>query len=409
MSNRNGAPASFDTPIANEHPPASSVAGAVDLVYAWRPMETKVVKINSVQADIEAIKHAAQVIDSGGLVAFPTETVYGIACKVGRHSLSRLDEVKGRGEGKCYSLHIAEKCDVDKYVPRIGLRAKKLVDKAWPGPLTIVFELDQEDLAKQRARLGEEIFEGLYRNGSIGVRCPASAIATALLRHTKSAVVAPSANVSGAAPAIDADGMLQELGGKIDMVLDGGPCTYRKSSTVVKVGMAGVELLREGVYSRSEIEEMGQVQFLFVCTGNSCRSPMAQGIFKKYLAEKLRCSVDRLQAMGYKVASAGTLGAAGFAASQEAIAACAAKGVDIDSHTSRALSRESIEGSDFVFVMEQMHRQRVVAICPEAEGRCVLLAEGGIGDPIGQPQEVYDRCADLIERSVKKRISELVL
>jgi len=372
-------------------------------------METKVVKINSVQADAEAIKQAAQVIDSGGLVAFPTETVYGIACKVGRDSLPRLDEVKGRGEGKYYSLHIAEKCDVDKYVPTIGLRAKKLMDKAWPGPLTIVFELDQEDLAKQRTRLGEEIFEGLYRNGSIGVRCPANAIATALLRHTKSAVVAPSANVSGAAPTIDTDGVLQGLDGKIDMVLDGGPCTYRKSSTVVKVGVAGLELLREGVYSRAEIEEMGQVQFLFVCTGNSCRSPMAQGIFKKYLAEKLGCSVDRLQAMGYKVASAGTLGAAGFAASQEAIAACAARGVDIGSHRSRALSRESIEGSDFVFAMEQIHRQRVVAICPEAERRCVLLVEGGIGDPIGQPQEVYDRCAEVIERSVKKRISELVL
>lgn len=155
---------------------------------------------------------------------------------------------------------------------------------------------------------------------------------------------------------------------------------------------------------------LSQIKFLFVCTGNTCRSPMAEGIFRKYLAEKLHSDIDNLSKIGYKVTSAGTIDTVGSPASEAAIDACAAKGIDIKAHKSEILSRELTEESDFIFVMERVHQKRVAAISPEAANKCVLLAENQeIADPIGQSQEVFDYCAELIEKAVQKRISELVI
>jgi tRNA threonylcarbamoyl adenosine modification protein (Sua5/YciO/YrdC/YwlC family) len=373
-------------------------------------MRTKVVKLDSTDIDSAKIEEAAQLIDAGGLVAFPTETVYGIGCKVETISLTKLNNLKGRAADKYYTLHIGQKSDIEKYLPTVSLRAEKLIRNGWPGPLTIVFELDSQDISKQRDKLEKEVFENLYKDNSIGIRCPDNAIATALLQAASSAVVAPSANITGQPPATDGREVLAQFSGQIDLLLDAGPCKYKKSSTVVKIGKKGLEILRQGVYSRPQLEAMSQVKFLLICTGNTCRSAMAEGMFRKYLAEKLQCSVDRLEEKGYKILSAGTMDMVGMPASPEAIATCADRGIDIKNHRSTALSRQLVEESDLIFVMAGMHRERVVALSGEAAGKCVLLAgDIEIADPIGQPREVYNSCAELIEKAVKKRIGELVI
>jgi tRNA threonylcarbamoyl adenosine modification protein (Sua5/YciO/YrdC/YwlC family) len=373
-------------------------------------IETKLIKIDNAKIDTMEIKKAAELIDAGGLVAFPTETVYGIACRVKKDSLDRLDDLKGRSPDKYYTLHIDQKDNMKKYVPTIGLRALKLVRNAWPGPLTVVFELNQTDIDEQRNNLPDDVFEGLYKNNSIGIRCPDNPVAQMLLGQANNPVVAPSANITGEAPAITAQGVLEQLSSRIELVLDAGTCKYRNCSTVVKTGKKGLEILRPGVYSQAELEILSQINFLMVCTGNTCRSPMAEGIFRKYLAEKLQSSVEHLGKMGYIITSAGTIGSAGYPASPEAVAACAAKGINIGDHRNKGLSRELIEKSDFIFTMERIHRDMVVALDHEAANRCFLLAgDKEIPDPIGQSQNFYNNCARLIEKAVKERISELVL
>lgn len=373
-------------------------------------MQTKVVKLDPNKLDITKIKEAAALIDAGGLVGFPTETVYGIACRVKTDLLIKLDKLKGRDSDKHYTLHISRTGDMQKYVPAVGIRAQKLIKYAWPGPLTIVFELDARDMEKQRNSLERGVFENLYKGNSIGIRCPDNFVASILLRQTTSPVVAPSANITGRPVAVDAEDVLAQFSGQIELLLDAGPCRYKKSSTVVEIGKKGLEILRPGVYSQRNLETMSQVQFLFVCTGNTCRSPMAEGIFRKYLAEKLGCELDHLDKMGYKIMSAGVMGTSGYPASAEAIVVCAAKGIDIKAHKSRALSKQLVEESDFIFAMCRMHQERITALGLEAADKCVLLAENNdIADPIGQPQQFYNDCAGLIEESVKKRIGELVI
>ena len=373
-------------------------------------METKVVNVDMSNIDVAEVRQAAELIDQGGLVAFPTETVYGIACRVEEESLNRLDSLKGRKPDKHYTLHIADRTDAANYLPTIGLRAKKLITNAWPGPATIVFETDPQTVGELSTVLENTALKRLYMNNSIGIRCPDHPVATLLLSSTKNAVVAPSANLTGQPPAVDGGDVLNRFSGQIETLLDAGPCKYGKSSTVVKIGKKGLTILRKGVYSQAELEEMSEVKFLFVCTGNTCRSPMAEGLFRKYLAEKLQCKVDQVRKMGYKLSSASVMEMAGLPASPESIAACAAKGVDIRVHRSNTLSRQLIETSDFIFAMTRMHCEHIASVSPEAADKSVRLAEGeDICDPIGQSQQVYDRCADLIENAVKKRVGELVL
>jgi L-threonylcarbamoyladenylate synthase len=373
-------------------------------------METKVIRIDSSNPSLADIEQAAQAIDNGKLVAFPTETVYGIACRARSDSLALLDQAKGRTADKVYTLHIASGSQLHKYVPTISLVGRKLVQNTWPGPVTIVFELLQQDIAKLQKSLGNEIVANLYKNNTIGVRCPDSPIAIALLSKTTNPVVAPSANLTGSPPATDAQQVMAQLSGKVDILLDGGPCKYKQSSTVVKISNKGLEVIRQGAYSQVELEALSQVKFLFVCTGNTCRSPMSEGLLKKYLAEKLQCKVDDLERIGYKVSSAGIMGSAGLPASPGAIAACADLDVNIKAHRNQPLTENLVEESDFIFAMEKMHCNSVIALRPDAENRCMLLAGNKeIPDPIGYQQSVYDNCAKVIEKAIKTRLNELVL
>lgn len=374
-------------------------------------MQTRVLTITDMGGQaLAAIKEAAAVVDGGGLVAFPTETVYGIACRVDGTCLERLNRIKGRPIDRRYTVHIGEKGQVQRFVPHMDLKARKLIERAWPGPLTVVFELEDSDLKRQQTAMSDEVFKSLYRDSSIGIRCPDHPAASALLRSVHCPVVAPSANPSDQPPATDARRVIEYFEGRIDLVLDAGPCRHGQSSTVVQVGPTTLRILREGVLSRQTIKDWTRIRLLFVCTGNTCRSAMAEGLCRCHLAKKLKCRVDDLEQMGYSIVSAGIADIQGMPASTGALAVCAGKGIDIRSHRSRVLSASLVKDSDLIFVMEQAHREAVLGLHPQAVDRCMLLdPDREILDPIGQPLDVFHRCAQQIQVALEKRVGELVL
>jgi len=369
-------------------------------------MKTEVVRIDRSNPDMSAISRAAKTVEAGGLVIFPTETVYGIACRGSKSAIARLDSIKRRAPQKSYSLHIARPEDVRRYVPSMRLPARKLVERKWPGPLTIVFDLSPEDMRLQAGSLPEEEM-CLYNGSSIGVRCPDDTIATALLGAARCPVVAPSANLSGEPPAVDGVQAAAQFDGQVDMVLDGGRCRYQKSSTVVRIWARGLEMLREGFYSERELREAMTVRILFVCSGNTCRSPIAEGLCRKYLAEKVGCDVDRLEGIGYKIASAGITAVPGERASAWSVEFCASEGSDISQHSSRQIADEQVRTSDFIFTMSRGQCESIKARWPEAAVKCQLLGiDEEISDPIGGSRELYEKCGRQIKAALQKRLSE---
>jgi L-threonylcarbamoyladenylate synthase len=372
-------------------------------------MKTEIVHIDRADPDLHAIARAADAVEKGGLVIFPTETVYGIACRADRAAIARLDAIKQRTPQKSYSLHIGGKEHLSRYVPRRILPVRNLIDRLWPGPLTIVFDLSPEDLESQRHLLPPEEM-CLYTGSSIGVRCPDDSIAAGLLGAAKCPVVAPSANLSGQPPAVTGAEAAAQFDGQVSVILDGGRCRYQQSSTVVRIWAKGLEMLREGFYTEEALRRAMSVNILFVCSGNTCRSPIAEGLCRKYLAEKLACDVDRLGQIGYKIISAGTGTIPGFEASPWSVEFCASEGVDISHHRSQRLQEEHLRDSDYVFVMSRQHCERIRYAWPQYADKCELLAgDSEVPDPIGGSRELYETCGQMIKAAVQKRVSEQLI
>lgn len=199
--------------------------------------KTIVLRVDPDRPDKDIIANAALVIRQGGLVAFPTETVYGLAAnRNDPKAMARLSKVKDRPDGKHYTVHIASLSFIKKMGCKIPKLALVLIKKYWPGPLTLV-------LASKNG-------------GSIGFRMPANKVALELIGKAKVPVVAPSANLSGSKPPVRASEVLKGLGGKIDMVIDAGATEVGVESTVVDISIKPFKILREGAIKTSEIERL---------------------------------------------------------------------------------------------------------------------------------------------------------
>ncbi|NLH18392.1 MAG: hypothetical protein GX455_17595 [Phycisphaerae bacterium] len=377
-------------------------------------MQTKILKLDGGSSDADKIATVAHCVAKGGLAAFPTETVYGLAAIAATGPLARLDAVKSRDPDKRYSLHIATPADLNRYIPIVNARCRRLISRGWPGPITLVFTLSDKQLAHQRLILGDSLFSCLYRDDTLGVRCPANPVATQFLASVPDPIVAPSANPSGFPAATTSAQVLQSFDGLIDYVLDaddlsGGRCRYAKNSTVLRVTQTGFDVLREGVCSRDDIEDLSLTRILFVCTGNTCRSPLAEILARKWLAKYFQCDLDAVRAFGYKISSVGVMALSDLPASIEAVEVARENGLDLSNHRSRSVDVELIRSSDWIFALGRNHRDRIVGLCPDAADRCRLLDESGdIPDPIGADLDTYRRVAERIRRAVEIRLKEIV-
>jgi protein-tyrosine-phosphatase len=181
------------------------------------------------------------------------------------------------------------------------------------------------------------------------------------------------------------------------------------SPTVIAVNGDAWEIVRPGALSAEEIRRRTAYVIVFVCTGNTCRSPLAEALCKKLLADRLGCTIEDLPARGYQVMSAGLAASAGGAAAVEAEQAARGFGADLSAHRSQPLTLELAERADYLFGMTHSHLRALTDSVGHLGIALRLLdPDRDIADPLGGDQPVYNECAQQIWRRLEALLAEIV-
>lgn len=209
-------------------------------------MQTKRVPVDPACPDPAAIREAAAILRDGGLVAFPTETVYGLgAVATNEAAVRRIFAAKGRPEGKPLIVHLSRREQVPLVARAVPAVARALMDRFFPGPLTLVLP--------RRPEVSDAVTAG---GDTVAVRMPDHPVARALIEAVGMPLAAPSANRSGARSAVSAADVLADLDGRIEMVLDAGESPLRSPSTVLDLTSDPPRVLRQGAVPADKLREV---------------------------------------------------------------------------------------------------------------------------------------------------------
>ena len=367
---------------------------------------------------------------AGQVVLMPTETVYGLAARADDPAaLDALRALKGRPEAVPLSWHLgatragAVLDDLETHGLALAPLVRRLVDAYWPGPLTLVVRVDLPS---------DHPAAGLVRDGLLGLRAPAHAFTEVVLGACAFPLVMSSANRHGEPPTTDAAAALAALGddaAHLGAAVDAGPtasAAVELSSTVLELAPGRFEVHREGLLSLADLRRTAGLSVGFACTGNTCRSPLAEGLARRTLAARLAggappagaaARTELLARFGFRVASMGLAAGPGAPASPHSVTAAARRDVDLTDHASRPADLDLLRSLDLVYTMTRAHRDALVSGLRgsgepdghELAARVHLLDPDGrdIADPFGGDAERYEAAAREIEAAVQARLAPL--
>lgn len=242
-------------------------------------METQLLHTATGDAAEQGIAIGAALLRAGKLLAFPTETVYGLGANaLDETAVRRIYEVKGRPKDNPMIVHVHAKEQAKELMQVVPPCFDELANEFWPGPLTLIVE--------RNAAIPDVVTAGLP---GVALRLPDHALARALLERTALPVAAPSANISGRPSPTDAHMVMDYLDGRIDAVLDGGPCTVGIESTVLDISMKQPVILRPGTVTREDLEDVLQTHVSE--TGVDAAVPRSPGIKYRHYAPRARMIV----------------------------------------------------------------------------------------------------------------------
>jgi protein-tyrosine phosphatase len=344
-------------------------------------------------------QRAAAELERGALIAVPTETVYGIAARADHpQAVAKLRELKSGDDTRALTWHIGSFDALERF-PRVSPMARRLMQRYWPGPLTLVLPGVARGL------------EAAAQEGWTGVRFPAHKSTAQLLAKLDFPVVVSSANRHGQPPIAEAEKVAQEFGSDLALILDGGPPRLNEASVILRVGPQHFEILREGILDLAKLRETAGLRIAFVCTGNTCRSPMAEAIARDWIAKRLEIAPERLREFGFEIASMGVTANVGVPVASYAVEALSKSRIPIEGHYARPVLPDEISRYDRVYAMTRSHLDALADILPPGRAKHFELldpAGGDVPDPIGGTREEYERCAALLQELVVHRAQDWV-
>lgn len=367
-----------------------------------------VVEIRRADDPRDVIHRACQLLAEGQLVGFPTETVYtAAALATNAEGVGRLRQLVGDQAQPAGMLAVKAADEAFDYVPDMPRVGRKLIRRCWPGPVTIGFEVSQQ--SGLLTSLPRETRTAVANDHRVQLRMPAHELLWDVLRLLPAPLVLSPEWSAGQPLSPRANEFAAQFEHQLALVIDDGPCRYGEPSTMVRLTGESWEIATQGVVAARTLSRLSSEVYMFVCTGNTCRSPMAEGLFRKLLAEKLQCSEEDLVERGFVVLSAGLAARVGSPASPEGVQLLAAEGIDIHSHESQPLTDRLLEQVDYVYTMTRGHRDSILAERPDLADRVRLLAADGgdICDPIGGTLEDYKACKSEIERHLQAIVDSI--
>ncbi len=209
-------------------------------------LQTEIVKIERIKEQKEDLQRAGEILRQGGLVAFPTETVYGLGANgLDGDACAKIYDAKGRPSDNPLILHVANRSMVDQIAAVIPPMAEKLMAAFCPGPITLIM--------KRRSIVPDRITGGL---DTVGIRMPENDVARAMIKEAGVPVAAPSANISGRPSPTTAESVARDMDGRIPLILDGGACHFGVESTIVDCTGEKAVILRPGAVTREMLGEL---------------------------------------------------------------------------------------------------------------------------------------------------------
>ncbi|HEY7426168.1 MAG TPA: Sua5/YciO/YrdC/YwlC family protein [Gemmataceae bacterium] len=345
-------------------------------------------------ADPHAVIHyAVQALRQGRTIAFPTETGYALtASGLAPEAVRQLRTDEG---GDPLTLAVRGPAEARDWAPGMGSLAQRLTRRLWPGPVTLLVggAVEQGLIS----RLAEEVRAHLCVNGTLRLTTPGHEALREVLRHLPGPLVFAPLSGEGSA-ALE----------RMDVIVEDGPGRHAQQSTVVAVNGDAWQVVQPGVVSAEHIRQLTACLIVFICTGNTCRSPLAEALCKKRLADRLGCAIEELPAQGFHVLSAGVAATTGAPAATEAEAVARGYGADLSRHRSQPLTAELAARADYLLGMTHGHLHALADYFAQLGVAPRLLDPAGdIADPIGCEQPVYDECGQQIWRHLEAFIAEI--
>ena len=340
-----------------------------------------------------ALRHLAE----GRAIAAPTEANYEIVA-----SALRPDVWVSLTANQTPAIAVLDYAELFDWLPRLGGASKRLFRKLGPGPVTM-----RADAGYARglwSRLPSQAQRALAPDAKLAVRWPAHPFWTELRSLGLPLVTIPIAG------GVNAEETAKAVGDKVACVIDGGPAQVPDVPTVVRAEGRRCVLEKPGALTAEQLDELTLCRALFVCTGNTCRSPLAEALCAKLIADAWGCTSAELAQRGFCVQSAGLAAMMGAEASSDAVVVAKDLGADLSHHRSRMITMEALLWADHVFGMTTSHCQTLESVL--AEGLIVprLLSPTfqDITDPIGGALVDYRTCAHQILACLKARLPELL-